>query len=251
MSRRAAGVRAVVAPAAHARRALRHENFLRPRKKPADTDAGNRSDERRTPVVGLVADDEPLVIAQNDAVRCLSQKVIGANGDFAAASGCVNHKLRNRKSRRVASEALHDFNPLPNGSPQVFRSFDRIALVKVVRPDPDSEKPVAEGLHDRKAVVDSSKEHTLIIHRNSSPLEPFTGQSRFPGDFPRVIEVRVHPERTKTREHFHEPLVDPMRKDHRESSPNANDLDRGNGAQLHEDPFELRRGENERISSGN
>ena len=83
--------------------------------------------------------------------------VIRANRYFAAAAGRINDKGRHGIAGSMATELFHDFDAGRNGGTEMLGTFDRIALINIVRPDTDLQEFVHELLHRGRIVINAAQ----------------------------------------------------------------------------------------------
>src|SRR5207249_8637002 len=114
---------------------------------------------------------------------------------------------------------------LADRGPEVPGSFDEVALVEVVRPDPVLDEAMDERPLDVHAVVDASEEDALVAERDAGPRQLVGGTADLGGDLVRVVEVEVDPQRVELLEHLAELIVDPLRQEHRHATADPDDLD--------------------------
>jgi hypothetical protein len=93
----------------------------------------------------LVGGDVALEVAQDDLVVRVADQVVGHDRDLAAAAGGVHDVLRHGIAGGVAAQALHDLDALADRRAEVAGAFDQVALVDVVRPDPDATRSMDQG----------------------------------------------------------------------------------------------------------
>ena len=73
------------------------------------------------------------------------------------------------------------------------RTFDQVALIKIVRPDPNTNQILNQLPLNIYTVIDSCKQNRLIAKRNSSPGEFITRLFKLSCNLIGVINVNIHP----------------------------------------------------------
>ena len=59
------------------------------------------------------------------------------------------------------------------------RPRDRIALIEVVRPDPDTQQPLNQGLHGADVVIDALQQDSLATQRDAGIRQAGAGLRYF------------------------------------------------------------------------
>ena len=190
----------------------------------------------------FVGADVALVVAQYHLVIAVRDQVVRHHRDLAAATRRVNHKRWHGIARSVSAQAFDDLEPLPNWGTEVARTFNKVALIDVVRADAILYELVHQLAHDVHAVVHASKEHRLIPNRDASARQLVYGARNFWRDLLRMIEVQVHPERVVLGEHRAEFIVNALRHEDGHARANADDFNMRDVSKTAEDPLkEFRR----------
>ncbi len=172
----------------------------------------------------LVGRDVALEVAQDHLVVRVAEQVVGHDRDLAAAARGVDHVCRHRVAAGVATQALHDLHALADGRPEMARTLDQVALVDVVRPNPNLRQPVDQRPHDVDAVVDAGQQDRLVAQRDAGPGELVAGAGDFGRDLVGVVEVEVHPQRVVLRQHLAQLVVHALGHEDRHARADADDL---------------------------
>ena len=149
----------------------------------------------------------------------------------------------------MAAQALDDLEALADRRPEVPGTLDQVALVDVVRPDPDLDQALDELALDVDAVVDAGEQHRLVAQRNAGATEGVAGARELGRDLVGVVDVDVHPQRVVLGEHLAQLLVDPLRQEHRHPGADPDDLDVGDLAQAADRGLEQLRGEGQAVAA--
>ena len=110
----------------------------------------------------------------------------------------------------MAAEPLHDLQALADRRPEVAGALHQVALVDVVRPDPDLDELLDQVALDVDAVVDARQEHRLVAQRDACPSQHVARAGELGRDLVRVVDVDVQPDRVILRQHLAQVIVDPL-----------------------------------------
>jgi hypothetical protein len=144
-----------------------------------------------------VFEDFAFVVADDDAVVIAAEDVFGADGDFAAAAGCIDDVLGDGVAGGMAAEFIHDLEALSDAGAEVGGAGDQIALIDVVGSHAAHEEFLDEGLHDVRIVVDVAEEDGLVAEGDAGIGEAAQGVADLGGEFAGVIGVDAEEERVK------------------------------------------------------
>ena len=179
----------------------------------------------------------------------MEDDIAGADGNFAAAAGCVYDILRHGVAGSVSAQGFHDLKSLGDGGAQVGRPLDEIALIKVIRTNAAAEELVDKGTHGVRVVVDSSEQDALVAQRNAGVGEAPERVAHFGGEFARVVDVHTHPQRVEFFEHGAKFRRDALREKDGDAGADAEELDVRDGAQAGEDAAEFVVRKKERVAA--
>ena len=180
----------------------------------------------------------------------VGHQVVGHDGDLPAAARRVDDVLRYRVAGGVAAKALHDLQALADRRPEMTRTLHEVALVDVVRPDPDLHELLDQVTLDVHAVVDAGQEHRLVAQRNAGPRQAVARARQLGRDLVGVVDVDVQPDRVVLREHLAQLVVDALREEYRHPAADPDDLHVGDLAQAAQHRFQELRGEREAVTAG-
>ena len=110
----------------------------------------------------------PFIISQNNLSLALGDQVIRLQRNLSSPSGGIDDIGGNRIARGVAPQFFHDLNPCRHGGSEVFRPHGQVALVDIIRSDPDLEELVNQLLHDIGLIVDALQKDGLAPQGNPS-----------------------------------------------------------------------------------
>lgn len=183
--------------------------------------------------------DNALEIPEDRLSGSLTDDVVGHNGGFAAAAGCVNNKGGDAVAAGVAAQTLDDFDTLAYGGAEMGQTHGKIANIDVVRTNADANEILNKLFHHMYAVVDACKQNTLVAEGNACVCKHLTCALALFGDFIGMVEMRVQPNGMVLFEHCAKLRGDPLRHDNRGSAAETDDFDMGHLAQLADDVFKL------------
>lgn len=183
--------------------------------------------------------DNALEIPEDRLSGSLTDDVVGHNGGFAAAAGCVNNKGGNAIAAGVAAQTLDDFDTLAYGGAEMGQTHGKIANIDVVRTNADANEILNKLFHHMYAVVDACKQNTLVAEGNACVCKHLTCALALFGDFIGMVEMRVQPNGMVLFEHCAKLRGDPLRHDNRGSAAETDDFNMGHFAQLADDVFKL------------
>ena len=183
--------------------------------------------------------DNALEIPENRLSGSLTDDVVGHNGGFAAAAGCVNNKGGDAVAAGVAAQTLDDFDTLAYGGAEMGQTHGKIANIDVVRTNADANEILNKLFHHMYAVVDACEQNTLVAEGNTCVCKHLTCALALFGDFIGMVEMRVQPNGMVLFEHCAKLRGDPLRHDNRGSAAEADDFNMGHLAQLADDVFKL------------
>ncbi len=183
--------------------------------------------------------DNALEIPEDRLSGSLTDDVVGHNGGFAAAAGCVNNKGGDAVAAGVAAQTLNDFDTLAYGGAEMGQTHGKIANIDVVRTNADANEILNKLFHHMYAVVDACKQNTLVAEGNACVCKHLTCALALFGDFIGMVEMRVQPNGMILFEHCAKLRGDPLRHDNRGSAAEADDFNMGHLAQLADDVFKL------------
>ena len=183
--------------------------------------------------------DNALEIPEDRLSGSLTDDVVGHDGGFAAAAGCVNNKGGDAVAAGVAAQTLDDFDTLAYGGAEMGQTHGKIANIDVVRTNADANEILNKLFHHMYAVVDACKQNTLVAEGNACVCKHLTCALALFGDFIGMVEMRVQPNGMVLFEHCAKLRGDPLRHDNRGSAAEADDFNMGHLAQLADDVFKL------------
>lgn len=183
--------------------------------------------------------DNALEIPEDRLSGSLTDDVVGHNGGFAAAAGCVNNKGGDAVAAGVAAQTLDDFDTLAYGGAEMGQTHGKIANIDVVRTNADANEILNKLFHHMYAVVDACKQNTLVAEGNACVCKHLTCALALFGDFIGMVEMRVQPNGMVLFEHCAKLRGDPLRHDNRGSAAETDDFNMGHLAQLADDVFKL------------
>ena len=183
--------------------------------------------------------DNALEIPENRLSGSLTDDVVGHDGGFAAAAGCVNNKGGDAVAAGVAAQTLDDFDTLAYGGAEMGQTHGKIANIDVVRTNADANEILNKLFHHMYAVVDACKQNTLVAEGNACVCKHLTCALALFGDFIGMVEMRVQPNGMVLFEHCAKLRGDPLRHDNRGSAAETDDFNMGHLAQLADDVFKL------------
>lgn len=183
--------------------------------------------------------DNALEIPEDRLSGSLTDDVVGHDGGFAAAAGCVNNKGGDAVAAGVAAQTLDDFDTLAYGGAEMGQTHGKIANIDVVRTNADANEILNKLFHHMYAVVDACKQNTLVAEGNACVCKHLTCALALFGDFIGMVEMRVQPNGMVLFEHCAKLRGDPLRHDNRGSAAETDDFNMGHLAQLADDVFKL------------
>lgn len=183
--------------------------------------------------------DNALEIPEDRLSGSLTDDVVGHDGGFAAAAGCVNNKGGDAVAAGVAAQTLDDFDTLAYGGAEMGQTHGKIANIDVVRTNADANEILNKLFHHMYAVVDACEQNTLVAEGNACVCKHLTCALALFGDFIGMVEMRVQPNGMVLFEHCAKLRGDPLRHDNRGSAAETDDFNMGHLAQLADDVFKL------------
>ena len=198
----------------------------------------------------LVRGDVPLVVAEHDLVVRVRDEVVRHDRDLPAAAGRIHDVLGDGVAGGVAAEPLHDLETLADRRPEVPGALDEVALVDVVRPDPDLHEPLDQVALDVDAVVDAGQEHGLVPERDAGARKDVARACQLGGDLVRMVDVDVQPDRVVFREHLAQLFVDPLGEEDRDPRADPDDLHVRDVAQPAQHGLEKLRRQRQAVAAG-
>ena len=145
-------------------------------------------------VLGLVADQHALVVAQDDGVVRGRHEIVRHERNLAAAVRAVDHVGRNAQAGHVAAQPFHDLQPLPDRGAEMAGPDDRIAVEEVIGPDLDAQQGPHQFAHGLQVVVDPLEQHRVVVDRHAGLEQALAHAGRFRRDLARMVEVRLNPD---------------------------------------------------------
>ena len=149
----------------------------------------------------------------------------------------------------MPDQAFHDLDALADGRAEMQQPFGQIALIQVVRPHAVLYQLMHQRFHNPRAVIDTGQQDGLIAQRDSRVSQFFQRLPRRCRDLPRVIKVRIEPDRMVLFEHFDQRIGDSVRQDDGHTGTDADNLQMLNAAQLGENPIEIVVREHQRVTA--
>src|SRR5690606_23638477 len=123
-------------------------------------------------------------------------------------------------------------------SPEVADSLGQVALVDVVGTDADFYQFVHQLLHYMGAIVDARQNHRLVPQGDAGIGQHFTGPLGLGGDFLRMVEMGVQPDRMILPQDPAQVLRDPLGKHHRSPGSDPDNFHMGNFPEVFQQVFQ-------------
>ncbi len=154
----------------------------------------------------------------------VADQVVGHHRDLAAAAGRVDDVGRHRVPGGVAASPSMISRPLPTGVRKCPESFDEVALVEVVGPDPVRDELVDERALDVDAVDYAGEQHALVPDGQPGLRQLVDGAADLGRDLIRMVEVQVDPQRVVLLQHLAQLVVDALRQEDRHPRADAGSI---------------------------
>ena len=139
----------------------------------------------------------------------------------------------------MAAQALDDFDTLADRRAEMLQTHRKVALINIIRTDPDFHQAAYQSLHRAHRVVDPAEQHALVAQGDTRIGQTGASRRTFLGDFVRMVEVRVEPDWMVFLEHVDQLWRDTLRANHRHAASDTDHFHMLDSTQTLDDVFQF------------